>query len=82
MYHDLYLGRKALVKRENMGLDLTKSDLCPSFVKDLTAKGMGLHVVDSHTGLLCFSLDDYIVDICFEVDTDLSYELLVYQCLI
>ncbi|GJW25337.1 hypothetical protein Tco_0039148 [Tanacetum coccineum] len=42
--------RKALVGRENVGFDLTKSDLFPSFVKDLTAKGMGLRVVDSHTG--------------------------------
>ncbi|GJW64860.1 hypothetical protein Tco_0116744 [Tanacetum coccineum] len=30
--------------------DLTKSDLCPSFVKDLTAKGVSLRVADSHTG--------------------------------
>ncbi|GKE31725.1 hypothetical protein Tco_1451047, partial [Tanacetum coccineum] len=41
---------KALVEKENMGLDLTKSDLCLSFVEDLTAKGMGLRVADSHTG--------------------------------
>ncbi|GJU74926.1 hypothetical protein Tco_1266331 [Tanacetum coccineum] len=50
MYDDLCLGKKALAERENMGFDLTKSDLCPSFVEDLTAKGMGLHVADSHTG--------------------------------
>ncbi|GJX85087.1 hypothetical protein Tco_0335861 [Tanacetum coccineum] len=50
MYHDLYLGGKALVEKENVGLDLTKFDLCPSFVKDLTLKGMGLRVADSHTG--------------------------------
>nr|GEV81313.1 hypothetical protein [Tanacetum cinerariifolium] len=50
MYHDLYLGKKALVERKDVGLDLTKSDLCPSFVEDLTAKGMGLRVADSHTG--------------------------------
>ncbi|GKC94604.1 hypothetical protein Tco_1160046 [Tanacetum coccineum] len=50
MYHDLYLGGKALVEKETVGLDLTKSDLCPSFVEDLTTKGMGLHVADSHTG--------------------------------
>ncbi|GKB31473.1 retrovirus-related pol polyprotein from transposon TNT 1-94 [Tanacetum coccineum] len=50
MYHDLYLGRKALVERENVGLNSTKSDLFPSFVKDLTAKGMGLRVTDFHTG--------------------------------
>nr|GEV23360.1 hypothetical protein [Tanacetum cinerariifolium] len=49
MYHDLYLGGKALVERENVGLDLTKSDICPSFVEDLTAKGVGLRVADSHT---------------------------------
>ncbi|GJS40477.1 hypothetical protein Tco_0565520 [Tanacetum coccineum] len=45
MYHDLYLGEKALVGRENVGFDLTKSDICPSFVEDLTAKGVGLRVV-------------------------------------
>ncbi|GJQ99189.1 hypothetical protein Tco_0522174 [Tanacetum coccineum] len=50
MYHDLYLGGKALVEREDVGLDLTKSDLFPSFIEDLTMKGMGLRVVDSHTG--------------------------------
>nr|GEV30146.1 hypothetical protein [Tanacetum cinerariifolium] len=49
MYHDLYLGGKALVERENVGLDLTKSDICPSIVEDLTAKGVGLRVADSHT---------------------------------
>ncbi|GJR09790.1 putative reverse transcriptase domain-containing protein [Tanacetum coccineum] len=41
---------KALVERENVGFDLTKSDICPSFVKDHTTKGMGLRMVDSHTG--------------------------------
>ncbi|GKB33498.1 hypothetical protein Tco_0872899 [Tanacetum coccineum] len=46
VYHDLYLGGKTLVERENMGFDLTKSDLCPSFAKDLTAKGVGLRVAD------------------------------------
>ncbi|GJZ07995.1 hypothetical protein Tco_0542278 [Tanacetum coccineum] len=50
VYHDLYLGGKALVERENVGFDLTKSDLCPSLVEDLTAKGVGLCVADSHTG--------------------------------
>ncbi|GJX99226.1 hypothetical protein Tco_0356245 [Tanacetum coccineum] len=49
VYHDLYLGGKALVERENVGFDLTKSNLCPSFVKDHTAKGVGLRVADSHT---------------------------------
>ncbi|GJT86094.1 hypothetical protein Tco_1067811 [Tanacetum coccineum] len=50
MYHDLCLGGKALAEREFVGFDLTKSDLCPSFVKDLTTKGVGLRVADSHTG--------------------------------
>nr|GEW75846.1 hypothetical protein [Tanacetum cinerariifolium] len=50
MYHDLYLGGKASVERKNVGLDLTKSDRCSSFVKDLTAKGMGLRMADSHIG--------------------------------
>ncbi|GJZ03438.1 hypothetical protein Tco_0536713 [Tanacetum coccineum] len=50
VYHDLCLGGKALAGRENVGLYLTKSDLCPSFVEELTTKGMGLLVVDSHTG--------------------------------
>nr|GEV14215.1 hypothetical protein [Tanacetum cinerariifolium] len=50
MYHNLYLGENALVDKENVGLDLTKSDLCPSFVEDLTTKGMGLCMTDSHTG--------------------------------
>nr|GEX14049.1 hypothetical protein [Tanacetum cinerariifolium] len=49
MYHDLYLGGKALVERENVVLDLTMFELCPSFIKDLIAKGVGLRVVDSHT---------------------------------
>nr|GEV24638.1 hypothetical protein [Tanacetum cinerariifolium] len=49
MYHDLYLGRKALAERGNVGLDLTKSDLCPSFIEDLTAKGVGLRMADSYT---------------------------------
>ncbi|GJY19300.1 hypothetical protein Tco_0390791 [Tanacetum coccineum] len=44
-----YLCGKALVEKENLGFDLIESDLCPSFVEDLTAKGMGLRVVDSHT---------------------------------
>ncbi|GKE29161.1 hypothetical protein Tco_1444545, partial [Tanacetum coccineum] len=50
MYHDLCLGGKALAGRENVGFDLTKSDLCLSFVKDLIMKGVGLRVADSHTG--------------------------------
>ncbi|GKC14504.1 hypothetical protein Tco_1011286, partial [Tanacetum coccineum] len=53
VYHDLYLGGKALVYRENVGLDLTKSDLCPSFVEDHPVKGVCLRVADSHTGNLC-----------------------------
>nr|GEV89784.1 hypothetical protein [Tanacetum cinerariifolium]GEW29826.1 hypothetical protein [Tanacetum cinerariifolium] len=48
--HGLNIGEKALVERENVGLELTKSDLYPNFIKDLTAKGMGLRVVDSLTG--------------------------------
>ncbi|GJQ95748.1 hypothetical protein Tco_0006887 [Tanacetum coccineum] len=50
VYHDLYLGGKALVERENVVFDLTKSDLCPSFIEDHTAKGVGLRVANSHTG--------------------------------
>ncbi|GJT71861.1 hypothetical protein Tco_1031147 [Tanacetum coccineum] len=50
MYYNLYLGGKALVERENVGFDLTKFDLCPSFIKDLTAKGVDLCMADSHTG--------------------------------
>ncbi|GKD15177.1 hypothetical protein Tco_1199584 [Tanacetum coccineum] len=50
VYHDLYLSGKALVERENVGFNLTKSDLFPSFDKDLTAKGVGLRVADFHTG--------------------------------
>ncbi|GJU01729.1 hypothetical protein Tco_1112067 [Tanacetum coccineum] len=53
VYHDLYLGGKALVERENVGFDLTKFDLYRSFVEDLTAKGVGLRVADSHTGNHC-----------------------------
>ncbi|GJU48348.1 putative ribonuclease H-like domain-containing protein [Tanacetum coccineum] len=34
-YHDLYLGGKALVDRENVDFELTKFDLCPSFIEDL-----------------------------------------------
>nr|GFA96658.1 hypothetical protein [Tanacetum cinerariifolium] len=52
MYHDLYLGGKALVERENVSFDLTKSDLYPSFVEYLTVKGVSLRVADSHTELL------------------------------
>ncbi|GJR29336.1 hypothetical protein Tco_1105568 [Tanacetum coccineum] len=50
VYHDLYLGGKALIERENVGFDLTKSDFCPSFVEDLSANSVGLRVADSHTG--------------------------------
>ncbi|GJW74722.1 hypothetical protein Tco_0134092 [Tanacetum coccineum] len=49
LYHDLYLGRKALVERENVGFDLTKSDLCLSFIEYLTTKGVGLRVANSYT---------------------------------
>ncbi|GKB69866.1 hypothetical protein Tco_0931278, partial [Tanacetum coccineum] len=50
MYDDLYLCGKDLAERENVGFELTKSDICPSFVEDLTAKGLGLCVTDSYTG--------------------------------
>ncbi|GJY53437.1 hypothetical protein Tco_0445101 [Tanacetum coccineum] len=50
VYHDLYLGGKTLVERENVGFDLTKSDLCPSLIKDLIEKGVGLRVANSQTG--------------------------------
>ncbi|GJW08493.1 hypothetical protein Tco_1570916 [Tanacetum coccineum] len=53
VYHDLYLDGKALVERVNVGFNLTKSDLCLSFVEDLTAKGVGLRVADTHTGNHC-----------------------------
>ncbi|GJV11588.1 hypothetical protein Tco_1353129 [Tanacetum coccineum] len=49
VYHDLYLNKKALVERENVGFDLTKSYLCPSFVEGHIAKGVELRVADSHT---------------------------------
>nr|GEX94012.1 RNA-directed DNA polymerase, eukaryota, reverse transcriptase zinc-binding domain protein [Tanacetum cinerariifolium] len=39
-----------LLTRENMGFDLTKSNIFPSFVEDHTAKGVELRVVDSYTG--------------------------------
>nr|GFA29022.1 hypothetical protein [Tanacetum cinerariifolium] len=45
-------------KKENMVLDLAKYNICLSFVKDLTAKGMGLRVADSHTGNHCE--DDFL----------------------
>ncbi|GKC56758.1 zf-CCHC domain-containing protein, partial [Tanacetum coccineum] len=45
----LHINWKALVERENVGLDLIKYDLCPSVVEYLTTKGIGLCVVDSHT---------------------------------
>ncbi|GJR61855.1 hypothetical protein Tco_1504017 [Tanacetum coccineum] len=34
VYNDIYLGGKALVERENVGFDLRKFDLCPSFIED------------------------------------------------
>ncbi|GKF42657.1 hypothetical protein Tco_0125999, partial [Tanacetum coccineum] len=40
VYHDLYLGGKALVERENVGFELDR----PS------TKGVDLRVADSHTG--------------------------------
>ncbi|GKC70197.1 hypothetical protein Tco_1116080 [Tanacetum coccineum] len=44
------VSRKALVERENVGFDLTKFYLCPSFIKGHTTNGVELHVADSHTG--------------------------------
>ncbi|GJT66720.1 hypothetical protein Tco_1018200 [Tanacetum coccineum] len=41
---------KALVERDNVGFDFTKSDLCPSFIEGYTAKGVDFHVADSQTG--------------------------------
>nr|GFA47861.1 hypothetical protein [Tanacetum cinerariifolium] len=35
---------ESLVKMENVGFDLTKSEICPIFIKDLTAKGVGLRI--------------------------------------
>nr|GEV26265.1 retrovirus-related Pol polyprotein from transposon TNT 1-94 [Tanacetum cinerariifolium] len=61
MYHDLYLGGKALVERENVGFEFTKSDLYPSFIEDLTMKGVGLRVADSHTG-------DHLEDVGYRYD--------------
>ncbi|GKB20801.1 hypothetical protein Tco_0854724 [Tanacetum coccineum] len=49
VYHDLYLGGKALVEKEIVDFDLTKSYLCLSYVEGHTAKGVGLCVTDSHT---------------------------------
>ncbi|GKB12130.1 hypothetical protein Tco_0846053 [Tanacetum coccineum] len=48
VYHDLYLGRKALVERVIVVFDLTKSYICPSFIEGHIAKGLGLRVADSH----------------------------------
>ncbi|GKE92444.1 hypothetical protein Tco_1573539 [Tanacetum coccineum] len=48
--HNRNLSGKALVERENVGLDLTKSSIYSSFIEDQPAKGVGLRVVDSHTG--------------------------------
>ncbi|GKD43599.1 hypothetical protein Tco_1268244, partial [Tanacetum coccineum] len=42
--------RESFGREGERGFDLTKSDLCPSFVEDLTAKGVNLRVADSHTG--------------------------------
>nr|GEU39949.1 hypothetical protein [Tanacetum cinerariifolium] len=41
---------KALVEKENVGFDLTKSDLYLSFIEDLTAKGMGLRALKHNLG--------------------------------
>ncbi|GJX12741.1 hypothetical protein Tco_0204499 [Tanacetum coccineum] len=62
MYHDLYLGGKALVEKENLGFNLTKSDLCPSFGEDLPAKSVGHRMADSHAGVQAASnIDDILI---------------------
>ncbi|GJX24670.1 uncharacterized protein Tco_0230966 [Tanacetum coccineum] len=48
VYHDLYLGGKALVERENVGFNLARP--LPYFRRRPPAKGVGLRVADSHTG--------------------------------
>nr|GEV63863.1 retrotransposon protein [Tanacetum cinerariifolium] len=67
VYHDLYLGGKALVERENVGSELTKSELYPSFIKDLIAKGMGLHMVDFYTEEFANFLELYPIPFEFSV---------------
>ncbi|GJZ05132.1 hypothetical protein Tco_0538407 [Tanacetum coccineum] len=42
--------RESFGREGERGFNLTKSDLCPSFVEDLTAKGVSLRVADSHAG--------------------------------
>ncbi|GJY95728.1 hypothetical protein Tco_0512089 [Tanacetum coccineum] len=44
------LAGKLRWRRRSWVFDLNKSDICPSFVEGLTAKGLGLRVADSHTG--------------------------------
>nr|GEV96066.1 retrovirus-related Pol polyprotein from transposon TNT 1-94 [Tanacetum cinerariifolium] len=48
VYHNLYLGEKALVERENVVFVLARP--LPYFCLRPPAKGVGLHVADSHTG--------------------------------
>ncbi|GKG11223.1 hypothetical protein Tco_0342623, partial [Tanacetum coccineum] len=48
MYHDLYLGGKALAERDNVGFDLAIP--LPYFHRRPPVKGVGLRVADSHTG--------------------------------
>ncbi|GKA00954.1 hypothetical protein Tco_0673619, partial [Tanacetum coccineum] len=48
VYHDLYLGGKALAEKENVGFDLARP--LPQFCRRPLAKGVGLRVSDSHTG--------------------------------
>ncbi|GJS95098.1 hypothetical protein Tco_0802066 [Tanacetum coccineum] len=50
VYHDLYLGKEALVEGENVGFDLTKSYLCPSFIKGHTMESVGLHPFRAQRG--------------------------------
>nr|GEU52201.1 hypothetical protein [Tanacetum cinerariifolium] len=47
VYHDLYLVGKALTERKNVGFDLARPLLY--FRRRPPAKGVGLHVADSHT---------------------------------
>nr|GEY80836.1 hypothetical protein [Tanacetum cinerariifolium] len=61
IYYDLYLGGKALVERENVGFELTKSSLCPSFVKDVTVMGVYLYDELSDKELKQIEADDQAI---------------------
>ncbi|GJR55898.1 hypothetical protein Tco_1406419 [Tanacetum coccineum] len=41
---------ESLVREENMGFDLVRCYLCPSFIKGGTTRGVVLRVANSHTG--------------------------------